>query len=333
MDRKTRKVQYKIASFLKDLAAPGENLEKLLRRAVRRKRLAVERLHTAGDENSDQTFLNYSLTHKAPQGANLAMYCCELLYFEAGADQSSIKMNPTAEVVDLAAVGPAGKDEEFLAGSVYFGVFENHVVVMGSRSLQVKHLESYLNWLFQHAKVIPEGNLVELRDHIPDEVRQQVMQQGVTGINFKGQVDWKASAAASPVKPVTDQVRAVSIKTSGAMWGAVQSLFGNKIPSGFTSEDIQDTPDIEISLQLRWKGRHGKDDNSFLDGVASNLRHLDDEVDYEVMTKSGKITRDEVKIYQPVTTPWKDGRPDFDDLFPKLCNWLEHLLSSGRIEP
>jgi hypothetical protein len=51
MASKTRKAQYKVASFLRDLADPEQTLEKLLKLAIRRKKFGSS-ANSVGFESS-----------------------------------------------------------------------------------------------------------------------------------------------------------------------------------------------------------------------------------------------------------------------------------------
>jgi len=106
----------------------------------------------------------------------------------------------------------------------------------------------------------------------------------------------------------------------------MQSRLSSAIPSSCLQEinaRSSNTPDIELQIFRKWKGRHQEDDSDFLDGVASNLRHIDEEVNYEIMGTSGTMNRDDIKIFKDFTINWmKEGRPKFDELFSKMAEWL-----------
>jgi len=51
------------------------------------------------------------------------------------------------------------------------------------------------------------------------------------------------------------------------------------------------------------------------------------------VTETGRIGRDEFKIQQPHSFGWSKGRPQFDDIFPKMADWLAKLLQEGKVSP
>ncbi|MEI6569262.1 MAG: hypothetical protein WCR20_21460, partial [Verrucomicrobiota bacterium] len=86
-------------------------------------------------------------------------------------------------------------------------------------------------------------------------------------------------------------------------------------------------------LYLRWKGRHKEDENQFLDSIASQLRHVTDQIDYNIVGKNGSTSRDKIKLGKDVSVPWTaSGRPKFDLLFPKMAEWLASLVNDGSVD-
>lgn len=63
------------------------------------------------------------------------------------------------------------------------------------------------------------------------------------------------------------------------------------------------------------------------------MRHVTDEFEYGVKTKSGLIGKNSFKPEKPHSIRWGKVRPDFDDLFPKMLEWLEILFKEGKIQP
>jgi hypothetical protein len=353
-DPKRRKFVYKVAKLLKSTGDPKTTLETLLKTARKKVPTALARCEKPPGSDLERRFINYSLTHTGKEG-NGSIYGSEFLAFEEGESQSTIKIDVTATEVTLASI-QAGKDNEFLAGSVYFGVLDNHVVACQSRGLRVKELEDYLNWfLITKAKVLADDNRISLNDHIPKS--QKAHFKGVKGIQFKAPVlmqpsqetaekasaDGKAADEnkgkrrnkGEPVPETETKTHYYPVQLAGKAWDAVRTLVGDsfKLPSEINVDNLANTPDIEVQISLKWKGRHFEDDSDFLDGVASNLRHIDEEIDYEIQGSSGTMKRDDIKIFKDVTINWnKEGQPKFDEFFPKMAEWLAELVRNGKVD-
>lgn len=354
-DPKRKKFVYKVAKLLNSTGDPNTTLETLLKAARKKVPAALARCEKPAGSDLERRFINYSLTHTGKDG-NGSIYGSEFLAFEEGESQNTIKIDATATEVTLASI-KAGKDNEFLAGSVYFGVLGNHAVACQSRGLKVKELEDYLNWfLVIKAKVLANDNRISLNDHIPKSKKAHF--KGVKGIQFKAPVHMQPSpeiaekAAADrkaadenkgkrkkkgePVPESETKTQYYPVQLAGKAWDAVRTLVGDsfKLPTEINVDNLANTPDIEVQIFLKWKGRHFEEDSDFLDGVASNLRHIDEEVDYEVQGSSGTLKRDDIKIFKDFTINCnKEGRPKFDEFFPKMAEWLADLIKDGKVDP
>lgn len=332
-ESKRKKLTYKVAHFMSDLGDSTITLESLLRRALRKVSKAYNRFQNPQADGIEFQFLNYSGSHVPREDQRTdssgGIFGCEFLAYEKGADQSTLSINQEAEEIDVDSIIP-DEGKEFLAGSVYFGVHKNHVILLPSRGLRSAELEAYLNWfLSEKAKVLPDGNLVQLNDHVSAKRKQKI--KGVKNISFSAPIHVAPDEA--PQSATKTKGKSYAVKMVGSAWEAVKSLVGaDVLPATFSVGDLADTPELEVRLLLTWKGRRGEDDAGFLDGVASNLRHIDDEVDYSIEAESGSITRDQIKLFQPYQIRWNKGRPDFSDVFPKMAEWLEKLIIDGRVD-
>ncbi|HAV4272480.1 TPA: hypothetical protein JIQ67_18115, partial [Acinetobacter baumannii] len=65
--------------------------------------------------------------------------------------------------------------KEFIDSVLYFGVIDNHVAIIQSRSLTARTLESYLGWLLgEAAKALPENSALILKDAPNPTVKQKL---------------------------------------------------------------------------------------------------------------------------------------------------------------
>ena len=330
-DTKRKRFIYKTATFLQDLGDPAVSLETLLVKALKKLKKAVDRRYNPQQDGLEYRLINYSLQHLGNAGSP-TMYGCEFLAYEKGADQPTLDIDPDAEEIDVSALRPEGQ-KEFLSGSVYFAVYKNHMVLTSSRGFGSQELEGYLNWLLvEKAKVLPKENAVQLDDHIPDSTKAKM--KGVKDITFSAPVHWTVNVGGPGQAPSTSSAVSVSPKAGEGPWGAFQAFLGKavKLPSKVKLSDVTETPEIQVKLVVSWKPKHGEDDISILDGIASNLRHIDDEIDYTVLTKSGQVTRDDFKQFKHFNVNWVNGRPRFDELFPKMALWLAYLVQNDMID-
>lgn len=328
-ESKQKKFMHKEAVCMKET---GESLEDLLKNALKKLKTVSKRMLDR-DSQGERCFLNYHLPHSTENGA---IYGGEFLQFESGADQNVIEIAEDVEELNVDAI-PAGEDKEFVGGSVYFGVKGNHVVLFQSHALRAPDLERYLNWLIiTKAKLLDAENYIQLRDHISKRTAQQL--KGVKGIRLKSPL-----MPSVDISPVIDSGKGIQksesfrIKPKGPIFQSLKAFLGDgfDLPKDFSEKDLMSIPDLEIVLYLHWKGRHGENENDFLNKVATELRHVgDDELDYEIEAKHGKMSKKEIKLEKSFSVSWgESGRPKFDELFPKMTGWLESLVLDGKLDP
>lgn len=336
---KRKRFLYKEAKFITEIGDPNVTLESLLTSAVAKLKKASARMKKVADD-ADVRFLNYHMHHSTGEGQGI--FGCEFLGYEHGADQSIINLDPDAEEIDVNAI-PAGPDREFLSGAVYFAVKGNHVVLFQSSALRTQELESYLNWLLREAAaVIDKENALLLADNVSDQDKANL--KGVKGIRIKAPVTM-TSEVKKPAETSMNRVKrtriapqtesqSITVHPTGKAWQAFKEFFGDALtlPNRFTVNDLAKIPELQVELLLHFKGHHDEDAGDFLDGLATQMRHVSDEFDYTVEAKHGSCTRDQMKLFKEFSVAWTaKGRPKVEDLFPKMAKWLASLISDGRV--
>jgi hypothetical protein len=126
--------------------------------------------------------------------------------------------------------------------------------------------------------------------------------------------------------------RHLSIKPEGPAWEAVQTfLSAFHLPTEINMADLTRVPRIDVELSLRWHPARDEEDVDFMNSIAKNFSHVDDELSYTIKTRSGDITKDQFKRKRDFSLRWKKAQPDFDDIYPKMASWLAELINSGTV--
>ena len=342
---KKRAFSYKRAVFVAPTA--GETLQSLLARALQTYGLPIQRQETLALEESQFRWINYN-SQKGRSGGGGAMLACEFISYTKGANLGAINFAENVAHFDVDELPPpTGK--EYLEGSVYFGVLDNHVVLLQSSVLRTRDLEQHLNWLLRNkARVIMENNAVSLDDNLPAESGDLSQAKGLvldapvhfqtmgTGANVTKEDVREVRRARKRKRPKESPIGThTEIIPVGRAWDAVKAFFGEgfNLPGSLNVEDLLRSNNLRVKLQLLWTNTRGQDSADFVRNVAHRLRHVTDEVEYAVQTKSGLIGRNVFKPTQDYSIQWGKVRPNFNDLFPKMLGWLEKLLERNIITP
>jgi hypothetical protein len=263
-----------------------------------------------------------------------------------------VNLDEEAEEYALTQLAPPGQLDEFLESQLYFGVLEDHVAVVQSKSLRAGHLEAYLNWLLkERTSLLPASARLILRDHISlprgarlkklQQVKKVTLRTHVTPATFAG-ADGGAIAApgggpgrggggalvpesrvADPAGPTLLLRRAVEGLIPAGMQSLVDSL---ATAQGLAVEDL------EVSLEIRRRGRRPQDGGrSLLDEMAEVVRNTDD-LAYELDVPGvGTIRNQQLRLQTTFSVPHQNGAVLIERLVPKLLEWLNGLVQAGEI--
>lgn len=281
-DFRTKNLIYKRAGFL---VPPGaETLQSLLAAALKDFPLPLDRQEKRDPDDSWFNWINFS-GNRGRKGGNGQLLGCEFICYTKGANSGAISF---AENVNHFAVEalppPVGK--ELLEGSVYFGVVDNHVVVLQSAALRTKDLERHLNWFLRNkANVLGENNQVTLEDNIPPEI---VDMNDVQGLVLKAPVHFQPDGGDEPISSdqilemkkgkrkkganVRAEAESMQVIPVGRAWDAVKAFLGDSfnLPSNMNAEDMLKSGNMRVKLSLSWTNPRGEDAADFVKNVAQN---------------------------------------------------------------
>jgi hypothetical protein len=317
---------YKRAVFSHPMGT--ETLQTVLGAALQKSPKPWKRRHNPDRDQRTFCFINYTGKHGL-QDKPESLLGAELFSFTLGADQSTLLVDEEAAQIDVQSISP-GNGKEFLEGNIYFGVLDDHVIVMQSAALRFKDLEDHLNWLLsRHTQVIAEDNGVSLLDQVPRT--QEKNYADTKGIVLRAPIEFDTSNYAEERRAGAEEVK---LRPKGPGWAALGAMLGEffDLPDYLRADDLLRSHSLQVQLQLRWKRSPDEDTSDLMASIAHNLRHITNELDYSIQTRSGDITRDDFKLHKPCNIEWLEGRPRLDILFKEMLEWLVFLVENGRVK-
>ena len=310
-----------------NLSGKAVDVQTLLSKAMQHSPKAAARLFTYGQGDEGRMLINRFITS---DNMVFGVFCA----FEPGKHQPVLDYNADLDEFPIEAIAPPpGTDakgqslqKEFLESLLYFGVRGSHVVLVQSLALRSSSFENYLNWLIcKKTKVATDDSVVFLNDQFNPSVLKKINK--ARGITMTRPVEFSFGKT-------KDKSGEIFLKPKGSAWDAIKSFVGENnpiLPNGLRLRDVVKDGQIHPILELRWKYKRDADDTPLLDQVANVLRHTD-EVDYTIdMGRYGKLTKTELKLSKGFDVDIFDGRPNEEQLFRKMKEWIEELISSGRI--
>lgn len=311
---------YKVARF--NTERYGKTLQQMLEASLKKKKTALSR-GIPGDEVGQIRLINYHGPHKG-------MRVGEFLDFTKGTQQPLAQIDTQAESLEISALAPPDKNE-FLHSILYFGISGNCVILSQSTSLRSLHFEVYLNAFLTEAGLLKDSDFVALNDQISEEDEDRITQ--TKKIEFKAPV----SITPQTVKALSadkKKTKSISYNLGGVAWEVLQHLLPKeiKLPKELRVEESLPKAALEVTVKLGWSRVTNDDSTSFLDQISTQLRHVDTELDYVIHTKSGKITRDEMKLRKTITVNTNSqGMIYKSEMWEAMHSWLYELVDNKTI--
>ncbi|MEC4749820.1 hypothetical protein [Methylomicrobium sp. Wu6] len=145
METRRKLLHYRKAQFFR----PVENasLQKLVEEALRKLKSVGDRFNTVEektkDENEDSGYRRFINTHRSRMGMEFG----NLVLYADGVNKQTLTIDDKADEVDVEQIAPPqtpdGRRREFLESILYYGIKDNHVVLLQSMALRSREFETY----------------------------------------------------------------------------------------------------------------------------------------------------------------------------------------------
>ncbi|SBT60904.1 Uncharacterised protein [Plesiomonas shigelloides] len=262
-----------------------------------------------------------------------------VLLYEVGKDVTFVVEDDDAEEFIIESQNPAvgtedesdKKRREVLQSALYFGVLDNHVVLVQSHALKSRDLESHLGWLLTSANIISDSVAFSLSDEPTVEARKKLNNLPVKSVEIGTPVETKPinSQGAAGVNSI--QTTTSDHRLTGRAKDFIKSLLGEGFVNSLDLPTDLNDSNLEIVLQLRYKRKTTDSGHKALDHIARAMRHAEPE-DTKVITSSGTVIHgNELKLTGHVNCDSYNGVPDAKDLYNQMFTWLEERVKEGSI--
>ena len=194
MDNVKKTLYYRKAVITKT----NKTLEELLREALAAFPTAMDRQEPIDDDSSEVRLINkFQDDHK---GFILA----QMVLIEQDASQPVVIYEAGAKEYQLAGVKPSdvilseeykAAKRDFINSMLYFGVVDNHVVVIPSAALRFNAIESYLRWFFvSKAKILHPEAMISLIQEANKNIKKLFDSHNVKSIEIGDTITYVKSS-------------------------------------------------------------------------------------------------------------------------------------------
>lgn len=288
-----------------------------------------------------------------------SMLLCQMVLFEKDSSHMTLQVTPTARMLELSPVSTKDIDKlhkkknknsdedsttEFVESILYFGVINNHVVVLGTKSLSPKDLERHLEWLLKIlTEQLPDRNcLVALSDKPSANAVRQLKQDSAKSILVGSDVAYTAmalpeeneSSNVTPISEVEQIEKTKSVMYQAKTMGAelIDFLKQKGLMTDFTLDDTLDKANLHVNLEFKFKYKTSTSGQKVLDKIATSLRHLDKDDVKIGLVGGGHIKGEDLKLSTDISVVINDkGQIDESDLHAQMLEWLKSKVKTDEV--
>ncbi|MDB4873802.1 MAG: Uncharacterized protein JWM41_248 [Gemmatimonadetes bacterium] len=296
------------------IGAKPQSLSGIILAAHKKDARPAKRSHRSGEGNKRVRVVNQCYAR-----GQMVVGC--LLDYNEGDHQTILTVGED-DLEYAISLLPLAERQQVMSGSLFFGVQENHVVVMQSQALRAAEFQAYLNWwLIQSAQVLEDGAFISL-DNVASKAGKAIL-TGVKAVTLRASVT-------DDILPVAEQN-----PNFGGLTRDLKSRIFEMLRTEGTFDDTPDVDaatqidDVDFSLEIRRRGRQ-KGKTSVMDGLARVLRDADESI-FQIETKRGKVRGVDLWLTEQKSVKTINSVPELADVADKMQKWLDFLLESQQV--
>lgn len=269
--------------------------------------------------------------------AQLGMEFGMLVTYEPGASRLLIAQDPEATDYSLEQLSPLSlggrRKRDFLDSVVYFGICDNHLLLLQAEAHGSRHLENYFNWMINAARLAGEIALVAPVARNISAIAKKVGVKEVrfgSGLLSFNEVEAKAGERASGVHDIA--TREVILEETGLGMDLLRHFLP---PERLESYNLASTIDSNLTLEvsIKYKRSTNAAGARLLYAIASATRHFDD-ADVSVELNNGSVLRrSDLTVVEKIRVEARDSVIVTSDLFPQMKNALDGMITNGMVDP
>ncbi|MFT6331218.1 MAG: hypothetical protein ACJAYN_003168 [Bermanella sp.] len=337
-EKRKKTIYYKRASF----TTAGATLQSMLISALASSSPAAKAKFRREILNLDDESCRLINHHTDYSGMTFG----QLVFFESGRSQTLITLDDDAEFYEINAITPNSIDinkdpkktnqskREFIDSLLYFGVLDNHVVILQSAALKARELETHLHWLLGTCTSYLDSNsALILKDKLTEETIQRMEKTPVKSVHLGTPLESKLETVnLDDEKPIEGTAKKVKWIPCGMGVDVVRAALGENWFNRLELEDSLDEANLQVSLEITYLRKTTQNGQKMLDNIATSLRNLE-ESDVKVeLYGGGTIKGSELKLSGGVNVKTNNGIVDESDLYHQMHAWIVEKVHSNEIE-
>lgn len=315
-----------LQSILLNIVGAGGTSENVLNRQ--------EKINPA-DESSGFRFINRSDTFKT-------ILFGQMVLFEKDKSQTLLEMNENVKFYNINSITSneifIGDDDrankikrEFVDSILYFGILNNHIIIVQSSSLRSREFENHLNWLINLPNENEESKVALILQDCPSEETMKKMEKTPARSIRLGSLPISSEQKQEQSSASSGNVKTLKYRPAGKGGSILKAILGNNWAEDINLKDSLDDSNLQVSLEITYFRKTNDSGQAVIDSIATSLRHID-EADLSIKLQGGgSISGKELKLSGNLSVEYNNGVLDENDLFLKMHKWLFSKLDAGEL--
>lgn len=336
MEQKQKNLHYRRAHFVQ--GDGGLTLQECLNQALNSRKIIRNRKEELGQQSGQiGNWCRFINTHQATHGMEFGV----LVFLEPGQNKLVIENHEDEDQVNVSQIRPP-KGKDFMESTLYYGIKDNHVIVLQTIGLMAKQLESHLFWLLGStcAGILAKENGVFLDNYAPKESYQAVVENPVKSVNMHVPIVDDATPNTS-IQTHSESTRSRATINSSSFNAGTRGLQVLKalLPQDryetlIDGDTISPETDIEVFVEVKKKrwSKVSESSQDILNAVANTMRYVDSDGVTINLSDGTKLTGDKLTIKTSLSFDSVGGILDPTDVFRQMSNWLRELIKNEQIE-
>ena len=337
-EKKRKNIIYKRAEIVHE----DNSLQKLLEKALSKEGTCFKASDRREHPNPDQGSVRFINRHTMHSG----MFFGQLIFFEPGRSQTYIELDDDADTYTIDALTPESlndtkskeqKRKEFVESMLYFGVYENHLVLLQSTALKSRDLEAHLAWLLgTRTESLKNNSALILKDKPTEETLKRIVKSPVKSVHLGTPVETfgpeQSESKLDEGPSGTGFTKAVKWIPKGIGADLIKAALGEDWLNSLKLEDALDEANLQVNLEITYLRKTTSTGQKMLDNIASSLRHIEpDDVKIE-LNGGGLVKGNDLKLTGPISVQYNNGLIDESDLYSHMHSWLLQKIEQDEID-
>lgn len=325
--KKTPKtIHYKRASFMQK----GATLQQYLANALMQRKKASQRREPLNQEDNIYRLWNSNRSQ-------FGMLFGSLLVYSEGRDQHLVTLDDDQDEYEIDQLAPPkknGKRQEFLESVLYFGILDDHLVVMQSGSLRARELEAFINWLLRECtSLLKADNGVFLNDHPTIKAKKKLSKQPVKKVSIGAPLATQDIAEMEEEEITKMKAKKLRFAPVGMGFDIIRAALGEVHFDKLKLNDSLDEANLQVTLEITYLRKTTEKAHKLLNNIATSMRHMDPDDVIVHLDGGGKLKGDDLKLFTRINVNTYNGLVDESDLYTQMYHWLSSTIEQGVIEP